>query len=149
MKTTWKYSVGSRSARRRLEPRGAGQRLTGRTVAFATGLVPDAPMTAVVTLLDVAAEDAGGAALLDGRHHAAVHRREGGPDLDPEVSLPTAEHLRHGEHGPFAIHGTMRPGTRRPAYGEAHDRLWGLDGPAGRLSGGRSIRRLPRSGLVQ
>ena len=38
------------------EPRGAGQRLTCRTVAVATGVVPDAPMTAVVTLLDVAAE---------------------------------------------------------------------------------------------
>ena len=38
------------------EPRGAGQRLTGRTMAVATGVVPHAPMTAVVTLLDVAAE---------------------------------------------------------------------------------------------
>ena len=30
------------------EPRGAGQRLTGRTVAVAAGVVPDAPMAAVV-----------------------------------------------------------------------------------------------------
>ena len=37
----------------------------------------------------------------------------------------------------------------RPAYGEAHDGLWGLDDLAGRLSGGGSLRRLPRSGLVQ
>ena len=47
------------------EPRGAGQRLTGRTVAVATGVVPDAPMAAVVALLNMAAEG-GGAALLDG-----------------------------------------------------------------------------------
>ena len=40
-------------------------------------------MTAMITLLDVAAEG-GGAALLDGRHHAALRRREGGPDLGPE-----------------------------------------------------------------
>ena len=64
----------------------------------ATGVVPDAPMTAVVTLLDVAAER-GGAALLDGRHHAAVRRREGGPDLGPEGIAVAAEHLRHGERG--------------------------------------------------
>ena len=80
------------------EPRGAGQRLTGRTVAVATGVVPDAPMAAVVTLLDVAAEG-GGAALLDGRHHAAVRRREGGSDLGPEGIAVAAEHLRHGERG--------------------------------------------------
>ena len=80
------------------EPRGAGQRLTGRTVAVATGVVPDAPMTALVTLLDVPAEG-GGAALLDGRHHAAVRRREGGPDLGPKGIAVAAEHLRHGERG--------------------------------------------------
>ena len=80
------------------EPCGAGQRLTGRTVAVATGVVPDAPMAAVVTLLDVAAEG-GGAALLDGRHHAAVRRREGGSDLGPEGIAVAAEHLRHGEYG--------------------------------------------------
>ena len=47
------------------EPLGAGQRLTGRTVAVATRVVPDAPMATVVTLFDVAAEGSG-AALLDG-----------------------------------------------------------------------------------
>ena len=34
------------------EPRGAGQRLTRRTVAVAAGVVPDPPMAAVVALLD-------------------------------------------------------------------------------------------------
>ena len=81
-----------------VEPRGAGQRLTGRTVAVATRVVPDAPMTAVVTLLDVAAKG-GGAALLDGRHHAALRRRESGPDLGPEGIAVAAEDLRHGERG--------------------------------------------------
>ena len=81
---------------------GAGQRLTGRTVAVATRVVPDAPMTAMITLLDVAAEG-GGAALLDGRHHAALRRREGGPDLGPEDIAVAAEDLRHSERG--AWHG--------------------------------------------
>ena len=84
------------------EPGGAGQRLTGRTVAVATRVVPDAPMTAMITLLDVAAEG-GGAALLDGRHHAALRRREGGPDLGPEDIAVAAEDLRHSERG--AWHG--------------------------------------------
>ena len=75
------------------EPCGAGQRLTGRTVAVAARVVPDAPMAAVVTLLDVSAEG-GGAALLDGGHHAAVRRREGGPDLGPEGIAVAAEDLR-------------------------------------------------------
>ena len=80
------------------QPRGAGQRLTGRTVAVTAGVVPDAPMAAVVALLDVAAER-GGAALLDGRHHAALRRRESGPDLGPEHIAVAAEDLRHGERG--------------------------------------------------
>ena len=80
------------------EPRGAGQRLTGRTVAVATGVVPDAAMAAAVALLDVAAEG-GGAALLDGRHHSALRRGEGGPGLSPEGVAIAAEDLRHGERG--------------------------------------------------
>ena len=85
-----------------LEPRGAGQGLTARTVAVAAGVVPDAPMAAVATLLDVAAEG-GGATLLDGRHHAALRRREGGPDLGSEVVAVAAEDLGYGERG--AWHG--------------------------------------------
>ena len=84
------------------EPFGARQRLTGRTVTVATGVVPDAPMAAVVALLDVAAEG-GGAALLDGGHHAALRRRERGSDLGPEGVAVAAEDLRHGECG--AWHG--------------------------------------------
>ena len=84
------------------EPRGACQRLAGRTVAVAARVVPDAPMAAVVILLDVAAE-CGGAALLDGRHHAALRRRKGGPDLGPKGVAVAAEDLRHGERG--AWHG--------------------------------------------
>ena len=80
------------------EPRGPGQRLTGRTVAVATGVVPDAAMTAVVALLDVAAEG-GGAALLDGRHHPALRRGEGGPGLNPKGVAVAAEDLRHGDRG--------------------------------------------------
>ena len=72
--------------------RGVGRRPRGR------GRRPDAPMTALVTLLDVPAEGSG-AALLDGRHHAAVRRREGGPDLGPEGIAVAAEHLRHGKRG--------------------------------------------------
>ena len=80
------------------KPCGAGQRLTGRTVAVAARVVPEAPMVAVVTLLDVAAE-VSGAALLDGGHHTAVPRREGGPDLGPEGIAVAAEDLRHRESG--------------------------------------------------
>ena len=94
------------------EPRGAGQRLTGRTVAVAAGVVPDAPMAAVVTLLDVAAEG-GGSALLDGRHHAALRRREGGPGLGPEGIAVAAEDLRHGDRG--ARHG-RRSGDVRSRF---------------------------------
>ena len=65
------------------EPLGAGQLLAGGTVAIATGVVPDAVMAAVVALLDVAAER-GGAALLDGRHHAVLRRRQSGADLGAE-----------------------------------------------------------------
>ena len=60
-------------------------------------------MTAVVTLLDVAAEG-GGAALLDGRHHAALRRREGGPDLGPEGIAVAAEDFPHGERGAWRGH---------------------------------------------
>ena len=102
VKTTWKYSGGQQVRPAPLEPRGAGQGLTARTVAVAAGVVPDAPMAAVATLLDVAAEG-GGATLLDGRHHAALRRREGGPDLGSEVVAVAAEDLRYGERG--AWHG--------------------------------------------
>ena len=84
------------------EPLGAGQRLAGRTVAVATRVVPDAPMAAMVTLLDVTAEG-GGAALLDGRHHTTLRRGESGPDLGPEGVAVAAEDLRHRERG--AWHG--------------------------------------------
>ena len=84
------------------EPLGARQRLTGRTVAIATRVVPDAPMAAAVTLLDVTAERSG-AALLDGRHHAALGRGEGGRDLRSEGVAVAAEDVRHGERG--ARHG--------------------------------------------
>ena len=60
------------------EPLGAGQRLAGRTVPVAARVVPDAPMAAVVALLDMAAER-GGAALLEGRHHAVLRRGQNGP----------------------------------------------------------------------
>ena len=59
-------------------------------------------MAAAVTLFDVAAER-GGAALLDGRHHTALRRRQGGPDLGPERIAVTAEDFRHRERG--AWHG--------------------------------------------
>ena len=94
------------------EPRGAGQRLTGRTVPVATGVVPDAAMAAVVALLDVAAEG-GGAALLDGRHHAALRRREGGSGPSPEGVAVAAEDLRHGDRG--TRHG-RRSGDVRGAF---------------------------------
>ena len=55
-------------------------------------------MAAVVALLDVAAEG-GGAAPLDGRHHAALRRREGGSGLSPEGDAVAAEDLRHGDRG--------------------------------------------------
>ena len=80
------------------EPRGTGQRLTGRTVAIATRVVPDAAMAAAVALLDVAAEG-GGAALLDGRHHPALRRGEGGPGLGAGGVAVAAEDLRHGGRG--------------------------------------------------
>ena len=80
------------------EPLGAGQRLAGGTVAVAAGIVPDAPMAAVVALLDVAAER-GGAALLDGRHHATLGRRQDGSDLGSEGVAVAAEDLPHGEGG--------------------------------------------------
>ena len=80
------------------EPRAAGQRLTARAVAVGTGVVPDAPMAATVALLDVAAEG-GGPALLDGRHHPALRRGEGGPGPGPERLAVAAEDLRHGERG--------------------------------------------------
>ena len=80
------------------EPLGAGQRLAGQAVAVAARVVPDAPTAAVVTLLDVAAER-GGAALLDGRHHTALRRRQDGPDLGPKDIAVAAEHFRHGERG--------------------------------------------------
>ena len=80
------------------EPLGAGQRLAGRAVTVAARVVPHAPMAAVVTLLDVAAER-GGAALLDGRHHTALRRRQDGPDLGPKDIAVAAEHFRHGERG--------------------------------------------------
>ena len=72
------------------EPLGARQRLTGRTVAVAARVVPDAPMAASVTLLDVATER-GGAALLDGRHHTVLRGRQSGPDLDPAPGRELAE----------------------------------------------------------
>ena len=84
------------------KPLGARQRLAGRTVAVAARVVPDAPMAAAVTLLDVTAER-GGAALHDGRHHTTLRRGESGPDLGPEGVAVAAEHLRHGERG--AWHG--------------------------------------------
>ena len=59
-------------------------------------------MAAAVTLLDVTAERSG-AALLDGRHHAALGRGEGGRDLRSEGVAVAAEDVRHGERG--ARHG--------------------------------------------
>ena len=91
------------------EPRGAGQRLTGRAVAVATGVVPDAAMAATVALLDMAAEG-GGAALLDGRHHPALRRGEDGAGLGPEGVAVAAEDLRHGERG--ARHDRRSVGVR-------------------------------------
>ena len=93
------------------EPSGAGQRLTGRTVAVATGVVPDAPMAALVTPVDVATEG-GGATLLDGRHHAALRRREGGPDLGAEGVAVAAENVRHGERAGGTA-GAQSEGVRR------------------------------------
>ena len=65
-------------------------------------------MTAVVTLLDVAAER-GGAALLDGRHHAALRGRQSGSDLGPEGIAVAAEDFRHRQrgarHGPRSVDG--------------------------------------------
>ena len=80
------------------EPLGAGQRLAGRTVAVAAGVVPDAPVSAVVALFDVAVER-GGAALLDGRHHAVLRRRQNDSDLGSEGVAVAAEDLPHGEGG--------------------------------------------------
>ena len=52
-------------------------------MAVAARVVPDAPMAAVVTLLDMAAER-GGAAQLDGRHHAVLGRVTNGSDPGSE-----------------------------------------------------------------
>ena len=92
------------------EPLGAGQRLAGRTVAVAARVVPDAPMAAVVTLVDVAAER-GGAALLDGRHHAVLGRGQNGSDLGSEGVAVAAEDLPHGAGG--ARHRAHFDGARR------------------------------------
>ena len=121
------------------EPGGASQRLTGRTVAIATRVVPDAPMTAVVTLLDVAAEG-GGTALLDGRHHTAVRRREGGPDLGPEGIAVAAEHLRHGERG--ARHGRSSVDDRGAFWDGPWEQIQRTRGRADR--GGRDPQVLRR-----
>ena len=79
-----------------LDPRGAREALALGTMTIAAGVVPDAPMAAAVALLDMAAER-GGPTLRDGSHHAALRRREGGPDPGPKRVAVAAEDRRHGE----------------------------------------------------
>ena len=123
------------------QPRGAGQRLTARTVPVSTGVVPDAAMTAVVTLLDMAAEG-GGAALLDGRHHAALRRREGGPGLSPKGVAVAAEDVRHGERG--AWHGRRSADVRGAfRYGPWEE----VQRTRGRADGGGRDPQVARRGL--
>ena len=49
-------------------------------------------------MLDVAAER-GGAALLDGRHHAVLRRGQNGSDLGSEGVAVATEDLPHGKDG--------------------------------------------------
>ena len=100
----------------RLNPRRAGERLALVAVPIAAGVMPDAPMAAVVTLLDVSAQGRG-PTLLDGGHDPALGRGEGRPSLDPKGRPVAAEHLRHG--GRHARH-------RQPSVGRWRD---GRHGP--------------------
>ena len=107
--TTWKYSVGSRiraasfeptrrgPATDRLDCRGCGRSCT-RRCDYRSGR----------TARRRSAEGVG-AALLDGRHHAALRIREGGPDLRSEGVAVAAEDIRLGErvawHGRRSVDG--------------------------------------------
>ena len=91
----------------RLDPRRAGERLALVAVPIATGVIPDAPMATVVTLLDVPAQRRSPAAFNRG-HDAALRRRQGGPRLCSIGIAVAAEHVRHGGR---------RPRHRQPSVG--------------------------------
>ncbi len=78
-----------------------------RAAASGFGVVPDARVRTAVARLDVAAAR-GGAAGLDGGHHAPVRDGQRRPGLGTIGLAMAAEHVRHGQRR--AIH---RPGDQR------------------------------------
>ena len=75
------------------------------------GLQPRATVTWTAACAD------GVAALLDGCHHAALGRGEGGRDLRSEGVAVAAEHFRHGgrgaRHGRRSVDGRVRSAVGR------------------------------------
>lgn len=77
MKTPWKDLHRQQLRLARREPLGLGEGLALWAVPVAARVIGDGPVAALVTLLHVAAQG-GGAAALDGFHHAPLapgHRR--------------------------------------------------------------------------
>jgi hypothetical protein len=86
-----------------LDPFSARQRLTLWAVAIATGSVANAPVAALIALLDLSAESSR-AAHLDGGHDATLRRGHLRDMFLSVGSAVTAEHIRHFQlralHGP-------------------------------------------------
>ena len=79
-----------------LEPFEPGERLAFWAVSIAAGVISVALMAAVVTLLQMAAENSGPADL-DRGHDAALRRRERSAMLMTIGFAVAAEHIRHFE----------------------------------------------------
>ena len=87
------------------QPLGAGEGLALGAVPVAAGVVGDALVAAVITLLDMAAER-GRPAEFDRAHGVALHGGQRTPVLLPVCLAVAAEHVRHlqgtARHGPGA-----------------------------------------------
>jgi hypothetical protein len=70
-------------------------RLAHRTVSVATAVVPDAPVLALVALLDMTAER-GRATLRDGGHHPSLRSRAHRLGTRAERRAVAAKHVCHG-----------------------------------------------------
>src|ERR1700737_5066716 len=94
-----------------LEPFEPGERLAFWAVAIATGVISVALMTAVVTLLEMAAENSGPADLYRG-HGAALRRGERSAMLMPIGFAVAAKHIRHLKLGAIHVPGLEVLGGR-------------------------------------
>lgn len=79
-----------------LNPLGASQGLTLRTVPIAAGAVANQPVAAVIALLDLSAESRG-ATHFDGRHHASLRAGYRCAVLVSPGAAVAAEDVRHLE----------------------------------------------------